>query len=395
MRDGNEPPWFSLVRQPQEPVSRDAPTLTGTDLDEWRSQFDPFLRYLKRRKVVLALSGGGMAMPCHVSVLRVLEILGVPISRVYGTSAGAVVGGLYAAGASVADLERIMLGIRSPDDIFGFGARHPAVRLAAGEVVRAIVGASFERSGIYGSERIEEYLQGLMKNYIGGVPKMGDLKLPFSCVAFDIGTGRQTGGRRERTAKRIFSVESTPDVSLADAVGASMSIPGTLPPKKIEDHYYIDGASVEHLPIVTAFDDWESAGRFRRKRTVVIAVDLGYGGNAPSEASICHPMDLILYSSSIQSRAITDYSLLHCHRPRRGFSVVLLRPRTMTIGICDTGKIPEALESSYAETVRQLSGDGFMRLTEDHIEWAGSFLGLGALRRKRRPRRTGSGEGAR
>jgi predicted acylesterase/phospholipase RssA len=380
MSEARNSDWFSLARQPQDPPSPEGPTLKGDDLERWKAQFRPLLRFLNRKRVVVALSGGGMAMPCHVSVLRTLELLDIPVSGIYGTSAGAVIGGLRAAGVGVADLERIMLDINSSDDLFGFASRYPAVRLAAGEVVRAFAGPSVERSGLYGSGRLEEYVRTLMRTYLGGIPSMRDLKMPFAAVAFDIGTGHPDRGSRERAAKRVFSPATSPEVSLADAMSASMAIPGTLPPKKIGDRYYIDGASVEHLPVVTAFDDWQSSRWFGRPREVVIAVDLSYGGSAPQEKSLCHPMDLVLYSNSIQCRAITDYSLLHCHRPRRGFSVILLRPRTFSIGLCDVEKIPAAMRTAYAQTVDQLSGADFLGLTEKHIQGAGSFLGLSRLR---------------
>jgi predicted acylesterase/phospholipase RssA len=369
--------WFSLMNQPQQTPSPDAPTLSGEELEAWKARFAPLLRYLRRRRVVLALSGGGLAMPCHVSVLRVLELLGIPVAAVYGTSAGAVVGGLYAAGASVADLERIMLDIKSPDDLFGFASRHPAVRLAAGEVIRAFTPASLERAGIYDSSRLENYLRSVMERHVGRVPSLSECTLPFTCVAFDIGTGTPAVGGEDKVSKRTLSASTDPDVSLADAVAASMSIPGTLPPKRIGRRYHIDGATVEHLPVVTAFDDWRGTPWRKRRRTAVVAVDLGYGGRAPRVESLRHPMDLILYSNSIQSRAITDYSLVHCHRPRRGFSVILLRPRTFSVGLCDVEKIPDLLRTSYTEAVNQLSGDDFLERTREHIRCAGAFLGLG------------------
>jgi len=369
--------WFELTRQPQDPVARGSSTLTGPELERWREQFAPLLKYLRRKRVVAVLSGGGMAMACHVSVLRVLELLGVKVEAIYGTSAGAVVGGLHAAGLSVAELEQVMLDITDPDELFGFAARHPAMRLMAGEVVRALTPPSWERAGIYGATRLEDYLGSLFRKYVGGNPLMSELVVPFSCVAFDIGTGDPDPSRRERATKRVFSTETTPDVPLADAISASMAIPGTLPPKKIGERFHIDGASVEHLPIATAFHDWRSRRGLGRRRTVAVAVDLGYGGNAPREDSLCHPMDLVLYSNSIQSRAITDYNLLHCHRPRRGFSAILLRPRTISMSICDVEKIPRAMKTAYEETLRQLSGREFMDLTQEHIRRASAFRAHG------------------
>jgi len=369
--------WFSLADQPQDPVTRGAATLTGPDMYRWLERFEPIRRYLRRRRVVLVLSGGGMAMPCHVSVLRVLELLDVPVDRIYGTSAGAVIGGLRAAGLSVEELERVMLDITDPDDLFGFAARHPAMRLMAGEVVRAVAPPSFERAGIYGATRLEGYLTDLLDRYVGGVPAMSELPVPFSCVSFDIGTGKPDPSRNERTTKRVFSAVNTPDVSLADAIGASMAIPGTLPPKEIGGRFHIDGATVEHLPIATAYHDWRTKPMFGRHRTAAIAVDLGYGGRALREEALSHPLDLIFYSNSIKSRAITDYNLLHCHHPRRGFSTILLRPRTISVGICDVDKIPRAMKTAYEATVRQLCGRGFLDLTEEHIRRAAAFRAHG------------------
>jgi predicted acylesterase/phospholipase RssA len=369
--------WFALTAQPQDPIEKDAPTLEGADLERWLERFSPLLSYLRRRRVVAVLSGGGMAMPCHVSVLRVLELLDVRIDAVYGTSAGAVVGGLYAAGLSVAELEQVMRDITDPDELFGFAARHPAVRLVAGEIVRALTPPTWERAGIYGSTKLAQYLVGILRKYVGRVPRMSETVVPFSCISFDMGTGRPKASERERATKRVFSSAATPDISLADAVEASMAIPGTLPPKNIGGRFHIDGASVEHLPIATAFHDWRSTPLFSRRRTVALAVDLGYGGSAPREEALSHPMDLILYANSIQSRAITDYNLMHAHRPWRGFSAVLLRPRTISVGIYNVEKIPKAIKTSYEETVRQLSGSGFLDLTHEHIRRASAFRAHG------------------
>ena len=61
---------------------------------------------LKRPKICLALSGGGARGFAHVGVLKVLEELHVPIDCIAGTSMGAVVGGLYAAGFSASEIEK-------------------------------------------------------------------------------------------------------------------------------------------------------------------------------------------------------------------------------------------------------------------------------------------------
>lgn len=63
----------------------------------------------RRARVILALGGGGTRGCAHIGVLRVLEREGIPIDGIVGTSIGAIVGGLYAAGVKVDDIERHML----------------------------------------------------------------------------------------------------------------------------------------------------------------------------------------------------------------------------------------------------------------------------------------------
>jgi len=367
--------WFSLARQPQEPLAPGGATLVGPDLDRWRERFRPLLRFLRRKQIVLALSGGGMAMPCHVSILRVLELLSIRPERIYGTSAGAVIGGLYAAGIETADLEEVMLDIKSADELFGFAAKHPTLRLVTGAVRRHILGTSPDQAGIYDLTRVEDYVARTITEYVGAVPLLGELATPFSCVAFDIGTGHPDELTLETARKVVFSDESHPELSLSDAIGASMSIAGVLTPKKIAGRYHMDGATIEHLPIAVAHHDWLRSRR-RRRPLVILAVDLGYGGELPSEDQIDDPVDLVIFAGRLQERTITYYNLLRCHRPRAGSFVVLIRPKTFYIELHEIEKIPAAMFAAYGQTIEQLSGPGFLDVTTRALEDARAFLDM-------------------
>jgi predicted acylesterase/phospholipase RssA len=368
--------WFSLARQPQEPLAAGAPTLAGRRLEQWRDRFRPLLKFLRRKQVVLVLSGGGMAMACHVSILRVLELLSIRPDKIYGTSAGAVIGGLRAAGMSTADLEEAMLDITSADELFGFAARHPALRLVTGAVRRRLVGTSPDRAGIYDLTRVEDSVERIMNKYVGRVPVMGELEVPFSCVAVDIGTGRPEEQAGQTAGKIVFSNRSHPELSVSDAIGASMSIAGVLTPKKVGGRYHMDGATIEHLPIAVAHDDWLRTPRIRRKPLAILAVDLGYGGEPPSEDQIDDPVDLVMFAGRLQSRAITYYNLMRCHRPRTGSSIVLIRPKSFYIDLHEVEKIPAAMYAAYVRTVDQLSGPGFLDVTTQTLEDARSFLNV-------------------
>ena len=377
MDDRRDMSWFTLARQPQEPLSPDGPTLTGEGLRQWRHQFRPFVRYVSRRRTVVALSGGGMAMPAHISLLRLLELLEIRPAAIYGTSAGAVVGGLFAAGMNTGQIEQAMLDIRSPDDLFGVAARYPALRLAALAIRRQFGQTSLDGSGIYDVDRIESHVADILERYIGDVPSMRELKTPFHCVSVDIGTGRSPTSERSTVRKAIFSAERTPDVSLSDAIGASMAIPGVITPKRIGDRYYVDGAIAEHLPVLSAYVDWRSARRrFRRDRLVIVASDLGYTGEALKEKDLADPIDLVIYSKRIQERIINHHNLLQCHRPRRGSSVVLVRPHGVRVELYEIEKIRPCLNVAYRAAVRQLSGSDFLGETERTLAQARSLLGL-------------------
>lgn len=370
--------WFTLARQPQEPVAPGATTLSGTALDRWRAGFRPLSRYVGRRETVLALSGGGMAMPAHISLLRVLELLEISPSRIYGTSAGAVIGGFRAAGMSTDEIERAMLDIRSADQLFGFASRYPALRLVTGAIKRSLVGASLDGAGIYDLGRIEGYVESVLLKYVGRVPRMGELETPFHCVAVDIGTGRRASDASgEPVRKVVFSAETTPDLPLTDAIGASMSIPGVITPKRIGGRYYMDGAAVEHLPILVAYNDWrQRRRRFPPGRIALIASDLGYSGENVPAADLADPVDLIVFSRQLQERVATYYNLLVCHRPLRGSTVILVRPRGVRVELYEIEKIRECLRSAYEDAVAQLSGGGFLGETTSTLRRASAFLGL-------------------
>jgi predicted acylesterase/phospholipase RssA len=367
--------WFSLARQPQEPLSPDGPTLTGRELERWRERFRPLNRHLKHRDVIVALSGGGMLLPCHVGALRVLELAGVPLDRIFGTSAGAIVGGLFAAGLTTADLEETMLAIESPDEIFGFAARYPRLRMVTREVRRILLDLPPEESGVYDLEQVEEFVSDTLARYVGRVPRLGELDIDFSCVALDLGTGHE--GDENVLRKRVFSRESAPDVSLSDAIAASMAIPGVFPPKRIEGRYYVDGGVIEQLPIGTAREEWmRTRPRFSRRKLAILGIDLGPPGEAPSLDVMGHPMDLVIYTQRLQGRVITELELIGCHEPRRRNSVILVRPANFEIALYEIEKIPLALHDSYRETLHQLAGDDFLAITEQEIEQARGAFGI-------------------
>jgi NTE family protein len=212
--------------------------------------------------VALVLEGGGALGLAHIGVITAIEALGIPVDIVVGTSMGAIVGGLYASGYDSAGLEAMATEI---DWLELFSERLPArsdpYRTRESQA-RYFASVEFDRDGLRGSgglltgEKILTYMDGL----VSGVPSpvnFDHLPRRFRAVATDIATGEAVVLR---------------DGSIADAMRASMSIPGVFAPHQIGERYLMDGGIVNNLPIDVARD---------MGADVIIAVDLlgGFDSN--------------------------------------------------------------------------------------------------------------------
>jgi NTE family protein len=182
-----------------------------------------------RPRVGLALSGGAARGAAHVGVLRVLLESGVPVDCVAGTSAGALVGGAFAAGVPVAELERFALRMRWRD----FGR------------------VTVSRLGVQTNARMEEYVRAQFP-----VTRFEELPIPFAAVATDLHSGR--------------AVVLKGEGDLAFAIRASCAVPGWyLPVVDGEGRRLVDGGLVALVPVAAARS---------LEPDIVIAVDVNYEG---------------------------------------------------------------------------------------------------------------------
>ena len=167
-----------------------------------------------RPKIALVLSGGGARGLAHVGVLRVLHEAGVPIDLIVGTSVGALVGARYAANPDIFELEWMAQRV-TKDDIFDFSFLSGSMGPVQGD---ALV------------EFVEEHFP---------EPMIESFTIPFFSVAADLNTGE----------KVVFS-----DGNIANALRASVSIPGVFRPFAHEGRLLIDGGVVENIPVSTAHE---------------------------------------------------------------------------------------------------------------------------------------------
>jgi len=165
----------------------------------------------KGLKIGLALGGGSARGLAHVGVILALEAYNIPIDIIAGTSIGSIIGGLYASGATIEQLEEVALSIKKSKTLF-------------------LIDPVFPHSGLISGDRIEKMLnQFAIKD-----KTFDDLKIPFAAVATEIENG----------AEVIIN-----QGKLIDAVRASISIPGIFTPVKYQDYYLVDGGVVNPVPV--------------------------------------------------------------------------------------------------------------------------------------------------
>lgn len=197
-----------------------------------------------RPKIGLVLSGGGAKGGAHIGVLKKIDEMQIPIDVVVGTSMGAVVGGLYAVGYTAIEIEKILSSVawdsillnkierdylyyrrKRDDDLFLIrqliGLKNGSIRFPQGVVQGHKLYQTFKKE-IIAHEPIENF---------------DVLPIPFRAVATDLASGQRV-------------VLSKGD--LANAMYASMAVPGLFSPAMINGQLLVDGGVTNNLPIEIA-----------------------------------------------------------------------------------------------------------------------------------------------
>lgn len=280
-----------------------------------------------RPKVGLALSGGGSKAGAHIGVLRVLEANRIPVDYIAGTSAGAIVGGLYAAGLSPDEIEQAIGGIdwadmlddrpqrqelpfrRKRDDLnylvkYRPGYSDGGIKLPLGLVEGQKVSGFFRRQ-----------LEGLNPSR-----NFDALPIPLRVVATDLETGQPV-------------IIGSGDLSTA--IRASMAIPVFFSPVELDGRRLVDGGPANNLPI----DVVREMGA-----DIVIAVDITApllsGSQLDSVLAVADQMTTVLTQRTVAERVAT-----------LGENDVLLRPDLSGMGGMDFERTLEAIEPGQSAAV--------------------------------------------
>ncbi|MEN1943038.1 patatin-like phospholipase family protein [Luteimonas sp. MJ293] len=224
-------------------------------------------------RVGLALGGGAAKGFAHIGVIKMLEANDITIDVVAGTSAGSVVGAMYAGGM----------------DAFALQERSVALDEAAIRDVRLFSG------GLLQGQKLQDYVN----SQVEGRP-IERLGKPFAAVSTRLDNGARTVFTRGNTGQ---------------AVRASSAVPGVFEPAKIGDYSYVDGGVSSPVPVDAA----RQLGA-----DVVIAVDISTqaSGRTPD-----HLLGIVNQSIAIMGQRLGA--------EERGRADVVIRPEVNDIGSAD------------------------------------------------------------
>ena len=206
-------------------------------------------------KIALVLGGGAARGFAHIGVIKTLEAHGIVPDMVVGTSAGSVVGALYAGGYGGFDLQKVAFQL-DQDSVGDF--------------------AMPDRGFIKG-EQLQNYLNKALRNR-----PIESLNKPFAAVATELQSGEMMIFRRGNTGM---------------AVRASSSVPGVFQPVNVGGREYVDGGLVSPVPVKAA----RGMGA-----DIVIAVDIS---SKPKHAKIKDTLDILLQTFNIMGQGISRYEM--------------------------------------------------------------------------------------
>lgn len=279
-----------------------------------------------QQKIGLVLSGGGATGLAHIGVLKALEENGVKIDYITGTSAGSLVGALYASGYSPEEIEAYVLtedfqlittGKNKPNQRFLIREEEETSSLlsldfSANEPLNKSLPTNFTSSSFLDFEmfKLLAPASAQAKN------DFDSLFIPFRCVASDI------------TAKESIVYSKG---NLNEVVRASITFPFYFSPIKIDGKLLFDGGLYNNFPSNVMYDEFNA--------DYIIGSNVSYNAPAPSEDDLIgQVINMLVFH--------TDFSL-PCQ------SGIIIEPQT-DVHTFDFENVKTAINDGYLSTIQQI-----------------------------------------
>ncbi len=286
-----------------------------------------------QQRVAVVLSGGGTKGMAHIGVLKALEDHNIPIDYIAGTSIGAIIGGMYAAGYTPGEIEKLVLSEEFSqaaagkiDDQYRQFFLEPQPdpswfnlyfssdeRMEPQNVIRQNIPSNI----------VSPYLMDfLFMEYLGPASAAANfhfdnLYIPFRCIVTEI------EGRRAVTMR---------DGSLPDAVRASMTFPFYFQPIEIGGKLMLDGGMFNNFPVDVVMEEFQP--------DVIIGSVVSANPEPPRRDNIVSQLENLLKHPS-------SYEV----PPEKG---LVIKPEVPDIAVNDTSRNQELIQNGYAAALQSI-----------------------------------------
>ena len=256
---------------------------------------------VKRPRLALVLSGGGLRGFAHIGVIKVLEANGIRPDLIVGSSAGAIVGALYASGMTARELE--------------LASERMDMSLAS-DVAMPSLGIPWLRGelGLVRGEKLQQFVNTEVKHRA-----IENFPIRFGAVATNLHSGKPI----------TFNVGNA-----GLAARASSSVPGLFTPPLIRNHRYVDGQLTSPVPVAAA----RALGA-----QIVIAVDVIYPS---SHAEMTTPFSVMFQALTIGAQHMKEAELK--------LADIVIRPAIEPVGQLVFADRADLIQLGAQATVNQL-----------------------------------------
>ncbi len=232
-------------------------------------------------RIGLALGGGGAKGLAHIVMLEALDELGIRPHRIAGTSIGAIIGALYAAGHSGTQIRALI-----EQFLFTSGAdtKEPKVQLPYSLRWLDFLDPTFASGGLLDSSDFISFIGETLQTQ-----RFSDLKIPLQVMSADLWSGESV------------VLKSGP---LLPALQASMALPGLFPPVELNGRELVDGGVADPLPYELLLDSCD----------IVVAIDVS-GDPDPNNHSAMSFMGVLIHSFHTMTQNILLEKLKQ-HQPQ-------------------------------------------------------------------------------
>jgi NTE family protein len=277
------------------PSTHSAPSTEKIEVTVPEKLSAPGPEHLNSPKITLVLGGGGCKAVAEIGVLKVFDRNKIPINYIVGTSAGAIIGALYAAGVPLEDIEKMTydgsLQRAMTPHLFRHLLSLPLFKIAH------LVGTK-PSAGLMSGGKLEKFLRKKLPN------DFSDLKIHFAAIATDLESG---------------NTSMLTNGDLCKALAASSAVPLLIRPVAINNTLYIDGGIKANLPthcalltgadvIIAVSADAQIRNEKKRKFSSMMGVALRVTDimEAQMDKHRWEDADLVLYPKVADTPAFTQ-----------------------------------------------------------------------------------------